>query len=115
MEKVSYVIEIKENVARNRRDVYMIISDNERRHIFSIKKFSYISGFRFLLRQTKNKELGALIDICGLKYFNKVRAAIYKKIIFRRIVKGKYLFEAERKFQSDNQVEIFNTNQLSLE
>lgn len=115
LHKAEYIIDVEKNVARNRLDVYMIISDSERRHILSIKQFGRSNGFKFLLRQTKNKELGALIDVCGLEYFNKVRVAIYDKIIFRCIVKGKYSFEAERKLQSDNQVEIFNISLSLLE
>ncbi|MEI7919414.1 MAG: hypothetical protein WCH65_04375 [bacterium] len=114
MEKVSYVIEVKENVARNRRDVYIVVG-NERRHIFSIKKFSCISGFRFLLRQTKNQELGSLIDIIGLKDFNKVRTLLYRQIVSHPLLEGKYLFEFEREFQSDSQVRFFNINLSLLE
>lgn len=74
-------------VARGeKRDVYLQLPQHGKRHLFSMKKSTYPSGYKtYLLRHVPKYKLGALFDMFGHRFYVKLCTLLYDKIVHSTI------------------------------
>lgn len=79
MSNISYTIQVQ---ARGlKRDIYLMLDNEDRRHLFTITRFeTRPSSYSFLLRHVKKEKLGALADVKGLPYLQSIMSAMFDKV-----------------------------------
>ena len=101
MTNTEYTIEVE--VRGDKRDVYLVISEHERRHIFSISLLLLNNGrIRFLLRHVKKEKLGTLTDEIGMIEFQRRISLMYHKLNEETTCAGKFLLTMETDESKDS-------------